>query len=73
MKGSLRGHMPNGVSVTMDLASLGSLSHLLSSFTLDDSSLALIALLAGMAAGWTLTNWRDQQLRAKKLKANRKS
>lgn len=54
----------------MDLTSLGSL---LSSFTVDDSSLALIALLAGMAGGWTLTNWRDQQLRAKKLKANRKS
>jgi hypothetical protein len=69
MKGSLRGQ-PNGVSITMDFASLG--SHLLSTFTLDDSSLALIALLAGMAGGWTLTNWRDQQLRAKKLKANRK-
>jgi hypothetical protein len=49
------------------------LSSLLSSFTLDDSSLALIALLAGMAGGWILTNWRDQQLRMKKLKANRKS
>lgn len=49
-----------------------SLSSLLSSFTLDDSSLALIALLAGMAAGWMLTNWRDQQLRMKKLKANRR-
>lgn len=49
------------------------LSSLLGSFTLDDSSLALIALLAGMAGGWTLTNWRDQQLRMKKLKANRKS
>jgi hypothetical protein len=53
----------------MDLGSFGSL---FSSLTLDDSSLALIALLAGMAGGWTLTNWRDQQLRTKKLKANRK-
>jgi hypothetical protein len=53
----------------MDLSHWGSL---LNSFTLDDSSLALIALLAGMAGGWTLTNWRDQQLRTKKLKANRK-
>jgi hypothetical protein len=53
----------------MDLSSLGSM---LGHFTLDDSSLALIALLAGMAGGWTLTNWRDQQLRTKKLKANRK-
>jgi len=25
-----------------------------------------------MAGGWTLTNWRDQQLRTKKLKINRK-
>lgn len=48
------------------------LSSLLGSFTLDDSSLALIALLAGMAGGWTLTSWRDQQLRTKKLKADRK-
>ena len=54
----------------MDLSHFGSI---FSSFTLDDSSLALIALLAGMAGGWTLTNWRDQQLRIKKLKADRKS
>ena len=51
---------------------LGSLTHLLNSVTLDDSSLALIALLAGMAAGYLLTNWRDQQLRTRKLKINRK-
>jgi hypothetical protein len=51
---------------------LGSLLHLLNNVTLDDSSLALIALLAGMAGGWTLTNWRDQQLRTKKLKVDRK-
>jgi hypothetical protein len=55
--------------ISMDLSALGSM---LGHFTLDDSSLALIALLAGMAGGWTLTNWRDQQLRTKKLKANRK-
>jgi hypothetical protein len=53
----------------MDLSSLGSL---IGSLSLDDSSLALIALLAGMAGGWLLTNWWDQQLRMKKLKANRK-
>lgn len=52
----------------MDLSALGSL---FGSLTLDDSSLALIALLAGMAAGWTLTNWRDQQLRTKRLKAKK--
>ena len=51
---------------------LGSLPHLFANFTLDDSSLALIALLAGVAGGYILTNWRDQQLRTKKLKINRK-
>jgi uncharacterized membrane protein YciS (DUF1049 family) len=59
----------NGVYLSMDFSSL---STLLASFTLDDSSLALIALLAGMTAGWILTNWRDQQVRMKKLKADRK-
>jgi hypothetical protein len=60
---------PNGVKISMDLSFIGSL---LGSFSLDDSSLALIALLAGMSGGWLLTNWWDQQLRTKKLKANRK-
>jgi len=50
----------------------GTLSQLIGSFTLDDSSLALIALLAGMAGGWMINNWRDQQLRTKKLKVERK-
>lgn len=58
-----------GFFASMDLSSIGSL---LGSLSLDDSSLALIALLAGMAGGWLLTNWWDQQLRTKKLKANRK-
>ena len=61
---------PNvGSFAAMDL---GSLSQLIGSFTLDDNSLALIALLAGMAGGWMLNNWRDQQLRTKKLKIDRK-
>jgi len=60
---------PNGVYASMDLSSFGSL---IASLSLDDSSLALIALLAGMAGGWLLTNWWDQQLRVKKLKADRK-
>jgi hypothetical protein len=56
----------------MNLASFASsLPHLFSSFALDDSSLALIALLAGMAGGWTLTGWRDQ-VKAKKARINRK-
>jgi hypothetical protein len=60
---------PNGVLKQMDH---GSLAHLFNAVTLDDSSLALIALLAGMAAGYLLTNWRDQQLRTRKLKVTRK-
>ena len=48
------------------------LPHLLNSFRLDDSILAVVALVAGTAAGWTLTNWRDQQIRMRKLKVNRK-
>jgi hypothetical protein len=57
----------------MNLASFASsLPHLFNSFTLDDSSLALIALLAGMAGGWTLTGWRDQ-VKARKARINRKS
>jgi hypothetical protein len=56
----------------MDLSTFGSLSNLLTSPAVDDSGLALIALLAGMAAGFLITNWRDQQLRTKKLKINRK-
>ena len=58
-----------GFFASMDLSFIGSL---LGSLSLDDSSLALIALLAGMSGGWLLTNWWDQQLRTKKLKANRK-
>jgi hypothetical protein len=45
-------------------------AHFLSSFSLDHSALALIGLLAGMAGGWTLTNWHDQRVRTKKLKIN---
>jgi len=56
----------------MDLASLGSLQHLVSSISLNDSSLALIALLAGMAGGWIVTNWREQQVRLKRAKIERK-
>lgn len=42
-------------------------SQVVSSFALDDSSLALIALLAGMAGGWSLTGWREQ-LKARRAK-----
>jgi hypothetical protein len=52
---------------------LGALAHLLKSFTLDGDILAVVGLLAGTAAGWTLTNYYEQQIRTRKLKVNRKS
>lgn len=52
----------------MDLVSL---QNLVSSIAVNDSSLALIALLAGMAAGWVVTNWREQQVRMKRAKIER--
>ncbi len=55
----------------MNLGSVAGLPHFFSSFVLDDSSLAMIALLAGMVGGWTLTGWRDQ-VKAKKARINRK-
>jgi len=54
------------------MISLAGFTHAVSSLALDDSSLALIALLAGMAGGWSLTGWREQ-LKAKRAKAQRKS
>jgi hypothetical protein len=55
----------------MNVVSLAGFSHMLSSLALDDSSLALIALLAGMAGGWSLTGWREQ-LKTRRAKAERK-
>ena len=52
---------------------LGALPHLLNAFTLDGSILAVVALVAGSVAGWTLANYHDQQIRMRKLKVNRKS
>lgn len=37
---------------------------------LDDSTLALMALLAGMAGGWRLSGWHEQ-LRMKRARAAR--
>ncbi len=51
----------------MNHVSLLALTHALGSIPLDDSSVALIALLAGMVGGWTLTGWREQ-LKARKAK-----
>ena len=38
---------------------------------MDDSSVALIALLAGMIGGWRLTGWHEQ-LKAKRARVSRK-
>jgi hypothetical protein len=41
------------------------------SYAIDDSSLALMALLAGMIAGWKITGWREQ-LKAKRVRVQDK-
>ena len=52
----------------MDFFSLaGSLAHHVGSFQLDDSSLALFALLGGMYGGYWI-NGRFEQLKAKRAK-----
>jgi hypothetical protein len=56
----------------MDFTSFDSLHNLVSSIAANDSSLALIALLAGMGAGWIVTNWREQQVRLKRAKIDRR-
>ena len=43
----------------------------LGSFQLDDSSVALIALLVGMIGGYRITDWYTQ-LRAKRARVERK-
>jgi hypothetical protein len=52
----------------MHVVSIAGLAHILNSLALDDSSLALIALLAGMAGGWSLTGWHEQ-LRTRRARA----
>ena len=42
------------------------------SFAIDDSSLALMALLAGMIGGWKFTGWREQ-LKAKRVRIDHKT
>ena len=41
------------------------------SLQLDDSTIALLALLIGMAGGWQLPGWH-QQLKAKRARVERK-
>jgi hypothetical protein len=42
------------------------------SYSIDDSSLALMSLLAGMIGGWKITNWREQ-LKARRVRVESKS
>ena len=52
----------------MDVFSfVGSFAHFVGAFQLDDSSVALIALLGGMYGGYWL-NGRHEQLKAKRAK-----
>jgi hypothetical protein len=44
-----------------------SLPHLVRSIQIDDSSVSVLALLAGIIGGWTLTGLR-QQLKAKRVR-----
>lgn len=46
---------------------LGSFAQQMNSFQLDDSSVALIALLIGMIGGYRITGWHAQ-LKAKKAR-----
>jgi|GEM_PF-1765571 len=47
------------------------LSQVFNSIPLDDSSLSVLAMLAGIIGGWTLTSLH-QQTKAKKVKLPRK-
>jgi hypothetical protein len=46
---------------------VGSVAQHMSSLQLDDSSMALLALLVGMIGGYRITNWHAQ-LKAKRAK-----
>ena len=47
-----------------------SLSHAMSAVSMDESSMSVLAMLAGIFGGWTLTSLR--QPKVKKLKIDRK-
>ena len=42
------------------------------SYSIDDSSLALMSLLVGMIGGWKITNWREQ-LKARRVRVEEKT
>jgi hypothetical protein len=53
------------------LAFAQSLAHVLISFSLDDNSLSVLAMLGGIIGGWALTSLH-QQMKARKVKVPRK-
>lgn len=51
---------------------VSALPHLVRSISIDENSISVLAMLAGIIGGWTITGWH-QQLKAKKVKlASRK-
>ena len=58
-----------GVIQKMNLSSLiEPIQHV--SYAIDDGTLALMALLAGMIGGWKITGWREQ-LKAKRVRVEK--
>jgi hypothetical protein len=49
-----------------------SVSHLMSSLTIDDNGVAVLAVLLGVIGGWYFGNFREQ-LKAKRAEAQRKN
>ena len=49
-----------------------SISNLMSSISIDDNGIAVLAVLLGVIGGWHFGNFRDQ-LKAKRAEAQRKS
>jgi len=54
------------------LSYAGSVAHHMSTFQLDDSSVALLALLIGMIGGYRITGWHAQ-LKAKRARISQKN
>jgi len=54
------------------LAYVQSVQQLITSIPIDDSSISVLAMLAGIVGGWTLTGLH-QQLKAKRVRLARKA
>ena len=55
------------VDPTTIVATVRSLPHLLASIPMDDNTVSVLAMLIGIAGGWTLTSFH-QQMKAKRVK-----